>query len=297
MISTLHLKCHYLSVSISDIQNKASELRISDSSFRLKESSTSGKYAVYEVYLPDSYVGSTDKNGQFRITVTGTSKIAMKLWSHTKKNTTPTALRTYTSSNNENSTYVDIRTSDYQKTADFISFYVMVYFTSAVDGYGMINVEPINGYEDDVNGSINDAYNGIQGDQYTQGNNYRELNNTEFYLTDAWDVDAFCMDYWGTDSKIYKIEIRNRSLSDQAKLERGEKANGGKAKYLTLWSADVKDTVVNWNSTTVYTIPKNTDMVIYCDPTYQGEKIISVNSVSTGSTSADYYQLSYKIMQ
>ena len=49
----------------------------------------------------------------------------------------------------------------------------------------MINVEPINGYEDDVNGSINDAYNGIQGDQYTQGNNYRELNNTEFYLTDA----------------------------------------------------------------------------------------------------------------
>lgn len=285
------------SVSISDIQNKASELRISDSSFRLKESSTSGKYAVYEVYLPDSYVGSTDKNGQFRITVTGTSKIAMKLWSHTKKNTTPTALRTYTSSNNENSTYVDIRTSDYQKTADFISFYVMVYFTSAVDGYGMINVEPINGYEDDVNGSINDAYNGIQGDQYTQGNNYRELNNTEFYLTDAWDVDAFCMDYWGTDSKIYKIEIRNRSLSDQAKLERGEKANGGKAKYLTLWSADVKDTVVNWNSTTVYTIPKNTDMVIYCDPTYQGEKIISVNSVSTGSTSADYYQLSYKIMQ
>ena len=59
----------------------------------------------------------------------------------------------------------------------------MVYFTSAVDGYGMINVEPINGYEDDVNGSINDAYNGIQGDQYTQGNNYRELNNTEFYLS------------------------------------------------------------------------------------------------------------------
>ena len=53
------------SVSISDIQNKASELRISDSSFRLKESSSSGKYAVYEVYLPDSYVGSTDKNGQF----------------------------------------------------------------------------------------------------------------------------------------------------------------------------------------------------------------------------------------
>ena len=97
--------------------------------------------------------------------------------------------------------------------------------------------------------------------------------------------------------KYMKSETRNRSLSDEAKLERGEKANGGKAKYLTLWSADVKDTVVNWNSTTVYTIPKNTDMVIYCDPTYQGEKIISVNSVSTGSTSADYYQLSYKIMQ
>ena len=80
-------------------------------------------------------------------------------------------------------------------------------------------------------------------------------------------------------------------------MKEAKKANGGKAKYLTLWSADVKDTVVNWNSTTVYTIPKNTDMVIYCDPTYQGEKIISVNSVSTGSTSADYYQLSYKIMQ
>ena len=53
-----------------------------------------------------------------------------------------------------------------------------------------------------------------------------------------------------------------RSVSGIFKLpERGEKANGGKAKYLTLWSADVKDTVVNWNSTTVYTIPKNTDMV------------------------------------
>ena len=127
------------------------------------------------------------------------------------------------------------------------------------------------------------------------------------------DGDESCEQYYETDwnsgyesgnliinktsEGLYKIEIRNRSLSDQAKLERGEKANGGKAKYLTLWSADVKDTVVNWNSTTVYTIPKNTDMVIYCDPTYQGEKIISVNSVSTGSTSADYYQLSYKIMQ
>ena len=78
-----------------------------------------------------------------------------------------------------------------KKQLDFISFYVMVYFTSAVDGYGMINVEPINGYEDDVNGSINDAYNGIQGDQYTQGNNYRELNNTEFLFNRCMGCRCF----------------------------------------------------------------------------------------------------------
>lgn len=95
------------------------------------------------------------------------------------------------------------------------------------------------------------------------------------------DVDAFCMDYWGTDSKIYKIEIRNRSLSDQAKLERGEKANGGKAKYLTLWSADVKDTVVNWNSyNSIYNTKKYRYGNILQTLHIKAEKIISVNSVS-----------------
>lgn len=276
-------------ITINDVKSHATQIKVNDSSFRLKDSSSTGGYAAYEVYLPDSYVGTNAPDARFRISVTGTSKISMKLWSSTKSNEAK-LMRTITSSNNTNTASIDIYTSDYKKTASWLSFYVMVYFPSATDGYGMINVEPISGYDDDVTGSIYAAYNG--------DSLYRELSNTQFTMLDSWDVDAFCIDYWGTNNVVYKAEIKNRSLADQAKLDSGQYAKGSNEKFVTLWSVAEEGNILTWSSNSVYTIPKNTDMAFYCMPvdrTY--DRVITIqHNPNLGVTSSEYYQFAYKMM-
>ncbi len=276
-------------VTINDVKNKAEEIRITDSSFRIKDTTTQGGYAAYSVYLPQSFVGSDAEDAQFRISVQGTNKIAMKVWSDLKNGVTPQLIRTYTSNNNTNTTYMDVYTEDYKNTAQYISFYVMVYFPTATDGYAMINVEPISGYEDDVTGSVYNAYNG--------DSVYRELNNTEFTLTDSWDIDAFCIDYWGTTDVEYKVEIKNRSLEEQAKVDSGVRVTGSPNKTLSIWTINNRNAMTTWYVNNVYTVPKNTDMTIYCYPYSMDDNAITVQNVSTGSNSANCYQLSYKMVK
>lgn len=276
-------------LTIDDVKSSAEEVRVTDASFRLKDTSKQGGYAAYAVYLPQSFVGSSAKNAQFRISVQGTNKISMKVWSDLKNGVTPQLLRTYTSNNNTNTTYMDVYTEDYKNTAQFISFYVLVYFPSATDGYAMLNVEAISGYEDDVTGSVYNAYNGESA--------YRELNNTEFTLTDSWDIDAFCIDYWGTTDVEYKVEIKNRSLEDQAKVDGGEYAKGSPNKTLSIWAISNRYEMTQWDTNNVYTVPKNTDMTIYCYPYNLSDNVITIQNVSTGTNTANKYQLSYKMVK
>lgn len=267
------------------VKSKAETICIGDSCFRLRETTNNAKYAAFCVDLPISYVGSST-DAQFNITVTGTSKVTMKVWSETSNSEGPKTFGTYTSTNTANSKTVSVHTSNYND-GDYITFYVMIYFPSAVDGYGMINVTPVSGYTDDVTGSVYDAYNGA--------NSHVQLQNTQYNLTDSWDVDAFHIDYTG-ESQMYKIELKNRSLTDQSNLENGSVVTGSPAKYMTLWYITEFSNVLSWGSNNTYTIPKNVDMVVYCDPAYNDERVITVHNVSTGSKTKNYYQLSYTQM-
>ena len=269
-------------ITADTVKSNAEDIRIGDNCFRLKETTNNAKYAAFCVNLPDSYVGSS-KDAQFNITVTGTSKVTMKVWSETSKSEGPKTFGTYTSTNTSNSKTVSVHTSNYND-GDYIAFYVMIYFPSAVDGYGMINVTAVSGYTDDVTGSVYDAYNGA--------NSHVELQNTQYNLTDSWDIDAFHINYTG-ESQMYKIELKNRSLTDQSNLENGTNVKGSPAKYMTLWYITERSNVLEWGSNNIYTVPKNVDMVVYCDPAYNDEYVITVQNVSTGLTTKNYYQLSY----
>ncbi|NDO19816.1 hypothetical protein FMM68_09130 [Lachnospiraceae bacterium MD329] len=275
-------------ITIDEVKSNAEDINIGDGSYRLRDNSKTGGYAAYCVSLPDSYVGENAPNAQFRIKVTGTSQVAMKVWSSLNNNT-PVFKRTITSSNNENSAVFNIYTSEYKKSAKWLSFYVMIYFPSATDGYGMINIEPVSGYEDDVTGSIYEAYNGAS--------LYRELDNTEFMMRDAWDIDAFYIDYWGSDYQAYKVELKNRSLADQALLESGTTVKGSSTKILTVWSVSENNNVLVWSANNTYTIPKNVDMAIYCDPAKRFDNAITIQrEINSGSVTSEYYQLSYKML-
>ena len=161
----------------------------------------------------------------------------------------------------------------------------MVYFYSAVEGYGMINYESILNYSDDVTGSIYNAYNGESC--------YSTLSNTEFSLTDSWDVDAFAFDYWLNRSTVYKIELKNRSLAEQAQLENGTMVTGSRAKYLTLWSIDASELEVQWFENGIYTIEKNQDTAIYVDPFSSDVQVFSIMNVANGITTSNNYQLAF----
>lgn len=272
-------------ITITDVKNDAKELEIADASFRLKDTSKMGGYSAYHIFLPQSLSGASANDAHFKINVTGNSKIAMKIWS-SNDNNNASFLQTKTSINNTNTVSFDVYTEDYKTQGRWISFYVLVYFTTATDGYGMIDVEPISGYEDDVTGSISAAYNGES--------MYRELPNTEFTMTDSWDVDAFCIDYWGSEV-MYKAEIKNRSLEDQTLLDSGIPADGSKEKLITTWSVSEHSNVLYWMANNVYTVPKNADLAVYCNPVTDNDRVITIqHNTMLGSTKSEKYQFSFK---
>ena len=276
------------SLTTSQILSVAQELRLSDSCFHLWESGNYAKFATYELSIPEEFVdGNPVEDGNypiFKITVKGSSKITARLYTDTGNSSGTTLTRSSTSNNNENSVTFTINSEDY-KDESYASFYVMVYFYSAVEGYGMINYESILNYSDDVTGSIYNAYNGESC--------YSTLSNTEFSLTDSWDVDAFAFDYWLNRSTVYKIELKNRSLAEQAQLENGTMVTGSRAKYLTLWSIDASELEVQWFENGIYTIEKNQDTAIYVDPFSSDVQVFSIMNVANGITTSNNYQLAF----
>lgn len=277
-----------------DVANEAMPLGFTDRSFRLRERSDSSKYVVYVVNVPTRYLGEdseedepTITNAIFRVNITGTSRIAMRVYRESNNTFGPSWFRTLTSSNNLNNKSFDIRIDDEDTNVDYLSFYFVVYFPDEVDGYGMISLESVSGYDDDVTGSI---YNAFMGDSA-----YYELPNTEFSTTDIYDVDAFCIDYWGTNNAVYKITLKNRSLAEQTELDNGNWVDnaGSPPKYLSTWVVEEAGTLYDWSQFSTYLIPKNTDMVIYCNPADYDEHVITVENERGGLNESYNYQLSF----
>lgn len=264
----------------ADIKNESEELYLRDSVFRLQEKNNNYKYVAYNVSVPQDYLNSS-KTGKFKFTITGTSKICAKIWRDTGRGIGTQPFRTMTSVNNDNTISMEIDTADYP-SIKLVEFYVMIYFSSSVDGYGMINFESVSNYPDDVTGSIFNAYNGE--------NIHSSLANTEYALTDIWDVDAFCIDYWGTADAVYAITIKNRSLAEQAQLENGTFVYGSSEKRISLWSISELSAYTTWEESRVYTIPENTDITIYDPINDMNEKAFTIHS---GGHKSSPYQLSF----
>ena len=269
-------------VTAADVENNAVDMGLTDASFRLRETSNSAKYRAYRLILPTKYVnGST--TGQFKVTITGTSKISAKIWRDAGTGSL-TYVTQITSSNSTNTKEFLIDTSDYN-ICSYMDFYFMVFFTSAVEGYGMINFEPVSNFADDVTGSVYTAYT---------EESLVSLSNTEYTLNTASDVDAFAFAYYGTADATYKVAIKNRSLSDQALLDSGVSGvSGGGEKYLTFWYV-YGSTYTCWEDNATYTIPKNTDITVYNEITDTGDNGFRMHRrLGVSSSSNDPYQLEF----
>lgn len=279
-----------------DIEGFAEVLQLTDRSFSLSESSNNSKYAVFRVSIPEKYFDENNEEAQaerpsaiFNIQATGTSPIAMKIWRDDGNGWDETAPKTVLPTNGGNTSTRTVKLSqENPQSIDYLEFLVMVYFTGSVEGYGMISLYQTAGYQDDVTGSIYNAYNGES--------SYEELSNTEFTTTDSWDYDAFCLDYWGSNPIIYKIDFKNRSLAEQITLTNGQMVTGSRAKYVITWAVESAGTLLQWEMIETYPIPKNTDMSIYCAPADYGENVITVSNQQSGVKKSDKYQLAYSIM-
>lgn len=269
-------------ITISTVKSYAQDMRLSDASFHLRETSNNTKWASFEMDIPDDYADET-RTGTFYISISADTQVTAKIWCETASGNA-TLIRTVTSSNNTNSIQHTITTTNYSPCT-YIRFFVMVYFPATTEGYGMVNFSSGTGYSDDVTGSISGAYNG--------DNSYYSLSNSEYTMTDSWDLDAFAFDYWGTNSLIYKVEIKNRSLAQQALLENGVSVTGSAEKQLILWYIDSSATSLEWFEDIIYAVPKNADLTVYVDPVSSGDYVISINNKATGLLTSNKYQLAF----
>ncbi len=128
----------------------------------------------------------------------------------------------------------------------------MVYLTDEVSGYVSVSFEDVSGYGDDVTGSAYEAYNGAS--------SYTSMPNTEFTMTDSWDVDTFfILIILAQKNCTYKIELRNRSLKEQEELESGNFDSiikGSRAKYLVLQTLTDRGNMVSTSDYAIYAVEK-----------------------------------------
>ena len=210
------------SYTTTDIKNNAVDARYTEYCYKLSETSNNSKCKIFKVAMPDSFLN--EKNPPvFRVVVKGQSKVTAKIW-YSADNGTLNSVVSRTSNNNTNTISYPLESLYNAKKS--IYFYVMVYLTDEVSGYVSVSFEDVSGYGDDVTGSAYEAYNGAS--------SYTSMPNTEFTMTDSWDVDTFYIDYPGTKNCTYKIELRNRSLKEQEELYRKFKEFRGKSLYLQL---------------------------------------------------------------
>lgn len=272
-------------------QLKSTELlELTDASFQIFNSSNAtNAYKLYEVTIPETaiakHIEDRDVDSGFRIKITGDSQIKVRNWIN--KSGTVTFEQDRTSTNNNLTYTYYISQFDIPDTGGYVYLYFMVYFPQTLTGTGTINyfVKDDIGYTDDQVGSVYEIYN--------DANAPATLANTEYTLTDSRDIDSFKV-YTGEANKVYKIEIKNRSLADQASLESGIYVNKGHEKRVVGWQFNSTGNL--WYEWSVYTVPKNQDTVIY-KPANDYPHVISIGHKPNSSyDAAEAYQLSYQLL-
>ena len=270
------------SYTTTDIKNNAVDARYTGYCYKLSETSNNSKCKIFKVAMPDSFLN--EKNPPvFRVVVKGQSKVTAKIW-YSADNGTLNSVVSRTSNNNTNTISYPLESLYNAKKS--IHFYVMVYLTDEVSGYVSVSFEDVSGYGDDVTGSAYEAYNGAS--------SYTSMPNTEFTMTDSWDVDTFYIDYPGTKNCTYKIELRNRSLKEQEELESGNFDSiikGSRAKYLVLQTLTDRGNMVSTSDYAIYAVEKGVDCSVYNQVSRTGANIISIYEQKFYSGGGEKYQL------
>lgn len=270
------------SYTTTDIKNNAVDARYTEYCYKLSETSNNSKCKIFKVAMPDSFLN--EKNPPvFRVVVKGQSKVTAKIW-YSADNGTLNSVVSRTSNNNTNTISYPLESLYNAKKS--IYFYVMVYLTDEVRGYVSVSFEDVSGYGDDVTGSAYEAYNGAS--------SYTSMPNTEFTMTDSWDVDTFYIDYPGTKNCTYKIELRNRSLKEQEELESGNFDSiikGSRAKYLVLQTLTDRGNMVSTSDYAIYAVEKGVDCSVYNQVSRTGANIISIYEQKFYSGGGEKYQL------
>lgn len=262
-------------IGISDVVANATDLTLTDSCFTLMEASENRKYAAYAVQVPVyALQGKT-----IRVTLVGSSTICGQIWKEIDGTLNETNSKIIEAVGNTEAHY-DLTIGSIN---DYMTLYVMVYFKQKTTGMGMIKFDVLNnGYADDVVGSVFETYS---------NNLQTSIPDTEFKLTDAWDVDAFGMLPTKSNS-VFKVTLKNRSKAEQTKLEQGEWVAGSRAKQITVWTIDGSDSVLSWWEDVIYTIPKNTDMSFYVQVSKKNDYVFTVYETK-GKETASPYLLEY----
>lgn len=270
------------SYTTTDIKNNPVDARYTEYCYKLSETSNNSKCKIFKVAMPDSFLN--EKNPPvFRVVVKGQSKVTAKIW-YSADNGTLNSVVSRTSNNNTNTISYPLESLYNAKKS--IYFYVMVYLTDEVSGYVSVSFEDVSGYGDDVTGSAYEAYNGAS--------SYTSMPNTEFTMTDSWDVDTFYIDYPGTKNCTYKIELRNRSLKEQEELESGNFDSiikGSRAKYLVLQTLTDRGNMVSTSDYAIYAVEKGVDCSVYNQVSRTGANIISIYEQKFYSGGGEKYQL------
>ena len=270
------------SYTTTDIKNNAVDARYTEYCYKLSETSNNSKCKIFKVAMPDSFLN--EKNPPvFRVVVKGQSKVTAKIW-YSAHNGSLSSVVSRTSNNNTNTISYPLESLYNAKKS--IYFYVMVYLTDEVSGYVSVSFEDVSGYGDDVTGSAYEAYNGAS--------SYTSMPNTEFTMTDSWDVDTFYIDYPGTKNCTYKIELRNRSLKEQEELESGNFDSiikGSRAKYLVLQTLTDRGNMVSTSDYAIYAVEKGVDCSVYNQVSRTGANIISIYEQKFYSGGGEKYQL------
>lgn len=270
------------SYTTTDIKNNAVDARYTEYCYKLSETSNNSKCKIFKVAMPDSFLN--EKNPPvFRVVLKGQSKVTAKIW-YSADNGTLNSVVSRTSNNNTNTISYPLESLYNAKKS--IYFYVMVYLTDEVSGYVSVSFEDVSGYGDDVTGSAYEAYNGAS--------SYTSMPNTEFTMTDSWDVDTFYIDYPGTKNCTYKIELRNRSLKEQEELESGNFDSiikGSRAKYLVLQTLTDRGNMVSTSDYAIYAVEKGVDCSVYNQVSRTGANIISIYEQKFYSGGGEKYQL------
>ena len=282
------------SITFSNVKSTAAEIAFEDTGIYINDSTSSPKFRSYVLYLYDEleYLDTShSEHLKLQMKLRGDVSVGTYMWvevdgvahsvSITPNSTSTT--RTFT---------IDLENSSFGiKSSSEVNVYAAVYFPYATKGYGMITPTLLTGFDDDVTGSMFEAYN--------DSSNGEQLEFKEYTITDGRDVDMFALK---KTTDCYKVTIKNRSAKQQKALEQGQVGTGAREKIITAHEAYTSNNSQATDpgnifrvSETPYTVPRNADITIYCYGSASNMKsFVSVRATSIGIGVSSPYLLSYE---